>query len=134
MNTAQVEVLLAELVETRKSFDEANRNFLAANETFTRAVKAIGWNRRNSIIQYLLIFVVFSMLIGASVLYRSNQHAACVRSNDLRAAVVQADEDQAANIGIALSLVAGATPEQFDQYMEAYRAQPIPRALQARDC
>lgn len=120
MKEEQVDRLLEELAKTRESFDVAARS--------------IKWSRRNTIIQYGLIFVVVCMLLSLGLYYKNQQHAACVRGNDLRMSIATSLDNNAAAIGASLVIVTGASPEDFDAYMDAYSQQAKPEALKIRGC
>lgn len=120
MNERQVDRLLDELVKTRESFD--------------RATAQIRWNKLNTAILYALVSVILVM-IGLGVKYYFDQRRVdCERGNDLRAQIVISLDYNAAAIGSALASVSGASPEVFNQYMDAYGDQEKPPILQLRDC
>lgn len=127
MRDEQVERILNELARTRESFD-------AATETFNTAIEHIQWNRRNTIIQYFLIFLVVCMLGMGSIYYLNEKHANCVRGNDLRVAIVDAIDSNARAIGTALAVVSNAPDAKFKEYMEVYNQQDKPLALETRKC
>lgn len=120
MNAEQVDRLIDELSETRKSLDSA--------------VKAIRWNKINTVIQYVLLFAVFLMGTIGVAYYFNDRRDQCDRDNNLRAAVNDSFDTQAGSIGIALSVVSNASPEKLQQYIEVYRNQPRPEALSQRSC
>lgn len=120
MNDDQVERLLKELVETRKSFD--------------KAAEQIRWNRINTIIQYCLTAVIVVMIILGVSYYLDEKQATCERGNDLRRAIDHSLNSNAHAIGTALVIVTNASDEKFNEYMEAYNQQDKPPALKLRDC
>lgn len=120
MDDAQVELLLSELSETRKSFDAA--------------IGAIRWNRINTIIQYILIVIVMVMSLLGVVYYLDQRREDCERDNSTRAAFEDSLDANAAAIGVALATVSGAEAAVFQEYLEVYAAQPKPEALQPRSC
>ena len=120
MNDELVEQLLAELSETRKSFDAA--------------IKTIKWNRFNTVVQYCLIVAVFLLGTFFVIYYVDDQHEACVRGNELRAAVTQGDTSTAEAIGIALTVLTEAPQETLQEYLDIYNQQDRPPALEMRDC
>lgn len=120
MNDEQVERLLTELSETRKSFDAA--------------IGQIKWNRINTIIQYVLLAIVLVMIVLGVSYYLDEQRAACIRGNDLRTSIQNSLDSNAAAIGTALVIVADAPKEKFIEYMEAYAQQEKPPALKTREC
>lgn len=120
MSTTKTDELLVELAKTRESFD--------------KAISAVRWNRVNTIILYVLIGVVF--LLGALFVRDSlsERHNNCERDNALRAAVLESNMDTAAAIGAAIAAVSNASPEQYAEYLEVYRNQKPPEALNPREC
>ena len=120
MNDDQIERLLAELTATRKSFDAA--------------VTTIRWTRINTIIQYVLLSVVAGMIIFGVLYYLDDKQESCERGNELRVAIRDSLDSNAASIGIALSIVTDAPHERFEEYMEAYNQQEKPPALDLRNC
>jgi hypothetical protein len=127
MNDELAEKLLVELAETRQSF-------VTAAEAFDKAIKQIRWNRVNTAIQYLLLFVVIIMIGFAVDYYFDDKRESCERGNELRSSIVTYSEHEAARIGIALTVVTGASEDKFEEYMEAFRSQDVPEAFQLRDC
>lgn len=120
MNDELVERLLDELSATRQSFDAATAQ--------------IKWNRRNTIIQYILIAVVLIMLFGGLVYYLDDQKASCEHDNDLRISISNSLDSNAWAIGVALAVVSNASDETFREYMEVYGKQDKPQVLELRDC
>ena len=127
MKDEMAEQLLAELIATRKSFSDATNSF-------STAIDQIKWNRRNTVIQYVLIAVVICMIGFGVAYYLDEKHAACERSNDLRLAVMISLDHNAASIGAALGIVTGASPDTVADYMQAYFDQPEPPGLELREC
>jgi len=120
MKDEQVDRILTELASTR--------------ETFVHVVETIKWTRRNTIVQYFLIVMVFLMIFTGVFYYRSDQRNACVRGNEIRVAIKESDDRTALAIGIALTEVTGAPEDKFEKYVEVYSQQPKPEALELRDC
>ena len=127
MDDRQLDELIFELSETRKSFD-------AANLTFQAAVSSIKWNKINTIILYTAVVLMLLMGIVGVRFYFDERKATCVEHNEIRAATVSGDMETAYAIGIALESVSGASHTEFEEYLRIVREQPIAPALQTRDC
>lgn len=120
MNDEQVDKLIAELAATRKSLDAA--------------VTTIRWNKVNTIIQYVLIVLVF--IIGAVGIgyYFDQRHEDCVRGNETREAINKRVDASAAAVGVAIATLGDIPQETVDQYVELYRITVEPTVLQPRSC
>ena len=127
MNDELVERLLAELVETRKSFADAT-------VSFNKATSQIKWNRVNTAIQYILIVAVVIIMAAMGIYYMDERKEACERGNTLRAQIAISLDYNAAAIGAALAAVTGASPETLQDYMDAYNSQEKPPVLHLREC
>lgn len=130
----QLNSLIGEFSETRKSFDRATAQF-------GEAVHQIKWNRRNTKIQYVLIILMVIAYISGVLFYVQDQHdyredqtEACERGNEVREQIAVSLDAHAVAIGVALTAVSDAPQEKFDQYLEVYRQQPRPEALELREC
>lgn len=134
MNDELVERLLEEVVETRKLFATATETFSTATQSFNNATKHIKWNRRNTVIQYVLISVVVMMLCVGVVYYNSERKASCHRGNDLRLDISSSLDSNAAAIGVAIAIVSAAPEEKFEEYMDIYNEQEKPEVLELREC
>ena len=134
MNDELVERLLEEVAATRKLFATATEAFTTATTSFNDAARSINWNRRNTIIQYVLISIVVLMLAGGTIYYTSEKTAACERGNDLRLDITSSLDDNAAAIGFALAVVSDAPDEKFQEYMDVYNDQAKPEVLELREC
>ncbi len=120
MNDEQVEQLLVELGKTRQSFE--------------KAIGQIKWNRINTFIQYGMLALLLVMVVCGIVYYLDDKQEACERGNEFRVAIQNSLDSNAASIGIALTIVTGASEERFLEYMEAYNQQEKPDILELRDC
>lgn len=120
MDAGQVDRLLDELGKTRTSFDEA--------------IKQVKWNRINTIVQYVLIAIVIFMLGFGVIYYLNEKKMACVRGNELRVDIQESLDSNAASIGAALVVVAHASNEDFQKYLDVYNQQNKPEVLNLRSC
>jgi hypothetical protein len=127
MNENQIDQLLQELVSTRKSFD-------AATASFNAATRQIRWNRINTTIQYVLIFVVAVMFCFGVVYYLDQQRESCERGNALRTSIKDSLDSNAIAIGVALAVVSDAPEGKFQEYLNEYGKQEKPEALKLRNC
>jgi predicted negative regulator of RcsB-dependent stress response len=119
MNDELLGELISELKETRTSFNDA--------------INSIKWNKRNTVIQYILIVVVFFLGALAFISYRNYQQQSCERSNELKIAVDTSSRENAFAIGAALAVVFNAPQERLDQYVAAYNDQR-PQRIELREC
>lgn len=120
MNEEQVDKLLVELALTRDSFN--------------KSINSVRWNKINTIIQYVLIAMVF--VVGGLVYknYQNDQHTACVSSNLFRTTVVNAQQVYVENIARALAKKLNGTEQDVQEFMQIYSEEPIPKVLQLREC
>lgn len=119
MNDELLGELISELRDTRASFNDA--------------INSIKWNKRNTVIQYILIVVVFFLGALALISYQNYQHQTCERSNDLKITVDNGMRENAFAIGAALAVVFNAPQERLDQYLAAYDEQR-PERITLREC
>jgi hypothetical protein len=119
VNDDQVDRILAELSETRDSFDQA--------------IRSVKWNRVNTITQYCLIVLVFILGGLAFLNYVNDNRINCERGNEFRISIAQSQQDNALSIGVALSAVLGGSQEDVERYMEAYM-DTRPETLPLREC
>jgi hypothetical protein len=101
-----------------------------ANDSFSKAISSIRWNRINTAIQYFLIALFFVLGSVIFINYRSDKHDACVARNEL--ATVQ--ERNTLAIGAALATMFNADSSQVDRYMDLYREQNPLRDLNLQEC
>lgn len=127
MRDEQVERILAELANTRESFDNATA-------AFNTAINQIRWNRINTIIQYCLLGLVLIMLVLGGLYYLGEKQDECERDNTLRSNISSSLDSNAIAIGTALVIVTNAPQERFDEYIQAYAKQNKPEVLALREC
>jgi len=119
MNDELLGELISELRETRKSFEDA--------------IQSIKWNKRNTVIQYVLIVVVFFLGAIGVINYMNYKQQSCERGNELKIAVDHGQRENAFAIGAALAVVFNAPQERLDQYLAAYDEQR-PERIELREC
>lgn len=120
-------VIIEELRQTRIEFS-------AASDYFSQAVGQIKWNRRNTIIQYVLSTVLAVVMIAGGLFYWQEHHEQCLERNEIRSTIVESLDDHARAIGLALVAVTNAPPEKVEEYMASYRNQFHPPILELQDC
>jgi hypothetical protein len=120
MNDELVEQLLSELSKTRESFDSV--------------VKTIRWTRFNTIVQYALLVMVLIMGGIGVAFYLDDKQEQCERDIKFRDAIADSVDSNAMAIGLALVEVSGASPDRFQDYVEAYQHQDQPEILELRSC
>lgn len=120
MNHEQMDKLLFELAATRESFDVA--------------IERVRWNKINAMIQYLLLSAALIFGVIGFAYYRSEQHAACVSDNQMRADFRNELQQQAAAIGVSISIVSGAEEGKYEEYIKLYGDQMHSEFLMPREC
>jgi hypothetical protein len=127
VDSARVDALLNELVHTRRAFE-------AASSVFDAAVSQIKWNKRNTIIQYFILMVLAVMIFLGGIYYLDDRQETCQVLNRSNSATLEALDENAIDIGIALATVSSASEDTFNQYLDLYHDENDHSGLTPREC